>query len=437
MIQEQLKKALPVLAAVIFISVLFFPSIRLGGSLPKIEIVDLLLPFITLFVVYRRKEIVNKNIIYILLGFSAYILLSMGINGRLAELRDYFEIFKLFKIIILLVLFSLSGAAETVKKLIKPAFAGLVVVNLVHYFNLFQINEFLDQFFMGGGRYSIFGLDSAGHLTFKRMIGLLGNPNDNAIVFMIFSIFFFPRKEVNLKSLAWFLTALIMMFLCQSRTALFALVPMLIVYALLIRKNLPLVLATFAISCLSFFIAFAITKNTVHVGIPSKYAVYGDSADSTFTAAGTTYLESVVGGNLVQSQSVQGRLDTWKHLWRMIEKKPIFGHAPYKEYFYNSHLYAESEYILIIWRYGFIGLTIYLAFLIILLIQSIKGRKLEYGSKLLLFLVLLLVTGLTNVPFGNKTIFVLLAIMIGLFYNELKSGNAENENEPSISKKDE
>ncbi len=437
MIQQQLKKALPVLAAVIFISVLFFPSVSLGKSLPKIELIDLLIPFIALYVFYRRKEIVNRNIIYILLGFSAYILLTMGINGRLGVLRDYFEIFKLLKIVIILALFSMTGASQIVKKLIKPVFIGLVLVNIIHYFNLFQINEFLDQYFMGGGRYSIFGLDSAGHQTFKRMIGLLGNPNDNAIVFMIFSIFFFPRKEVNAKSLMWFLTALVMMFLCQSRTALFALLPMLITYMLLIRKNAKLMLATFGVSCLSFILAFGITKSTVKIGVPSKYAILNDSTDSTFTAAKTTYLESVVGGNLSQSQSVKGRLETWEHLWRMIKKKPVFGHAPYKEYFYDTHIYAESEYILIIWRYGFIGLVIYLVFLIALLRQSIKGRELEYGPRLMLLIVLLLVTGLTNVPFGNKTILVLLAIMIGLFYNELNSQKSENEGEPSITGGDE
>lgn len=423
---DTLKKLSPYLAGFAIVSVLFFPSVSLSSSLPRIELVDLLIPILGIYLLIRRKEITDRSSIFILLGFSAYVVLTMAINGRLGQMRDYFEIFKLIKIALFIGLFSLSESLTTIRKLIRPIFVALVVVNFVHYFNLFHINEFLDDYFMGGGRYSIFGLDSAGHATHKRMIGLLGNPNDNAIVFMIFAIYFFPRKEYSLKSMGWLLAALVMMFLCQSRTALLALLPMLVVFAYMHRSQLRLLGLTIGTVCLAFGLAFTITKSTVNVGVPSKFTVHHEHPDSSYVDEQSTYLETVVGSELMKSESIQGRLETWKNLWGMIQQKPLFGHAPYKEYFYENELYAESEYILITWRYGFIGLLIYLLFLGHLLIKGMKNFHLEYGQKLSLLVILFLVVGLTNVPFGNKTILVLMAMTIGLFYAELKSHQKKN-----------
>ena len=411
---QLLKKIFPYLAGFSFIAVLFFPSLSFSSTLPKIQVVDLLLPFITLYLLLRRKEIVERKSIYILLIFAAYVFVCIAVNSRLGQVRDYFEIFKLIKIALLAGLFTLSGSTDLFKKMLKPVFVGLVLVNLIQFFNLFHVNDFLDDYYMGGGRYSVFGLDSVGHLTYKRMIGLMGNPNDNAILFMTFVIFFFPKKGARIKDFWWFIGALVMMFLCQSRTALLALVPMLMAYAIINRKNLKLVAYTFLGACLSFGLAFGITKGTVNIGYPVELAVTNVESDSTNVQDRDTYLETVVNTSIAQSNSVKVRLEIWERLWIMVKKKPVFGHGPYKEYFYENELYAENQYILMAWRYGFLGLGIYLFFLLHLFRDGVKKLNEEFGLQLLLMVVFLVVAGLTNIPFGNKTVIVLLGMMIGL-----------------------
>lgn len=416
-----LDKTIPAISGIIFVSLLFFPPLRLSSSLPTVELIDLLLPVLGLIIFLKRKEIVQKKFIYLTLVFGFYIFLTISINGRLEALRDYFEIFKILKFASIIVLFSFVTPIHFMNKWIKPAFVVLVIINLIHYYNLFHINDFLDQYYTSGGRYTKFGLDSLGRPTYKRMLGLLGNPNDNAIMFMIFSIFFFPRKDSTKACYFWFGTAIIMMFLCQSRTAMVALVPMLLIHFFLIRKHRPIILTTLIVSVVCFIMAYSITKVSINLGNRSSYVVENDTVSDTIPTADITYLGTVISDDIVESQSILGRYAVWEHLWGMIKEKPVFGYGPYKEYFYERELYAENEYVLLTWRYGFIGVFIYLSLIIYLLILSYKHHAKEYGHKLLLLTILIVVTGITNVPFSHKTILVLFAVAIGLFFSELRN----------------
>jgi O-antigen ligase len=132
-------------------------------------------------------------------------------------------------------------------------------------------------------------------------------------------------------------------------------------------------------------------------------------------------------GQFLEGSSMQGRYDVWRHLWSMIKEKPVFGHAPNKEFFYKNTIYAENEFILITWRYGFLGLAIFLTFIALLFRLSLKNVQSIFGLNLVLFLILFLVAGLTNNPFANKTVLVLFAIIVGLLLNEIKKKRIESE----------
>ena len=110
----------------------------------------------------------------------------------------------------------------------------------------------------------------------------------------------------------------------------------------------------------------------------------------------------------------------------MIKESPIIGYGVNKQYFYERGLYSENEYILMMWRYGAIGLLLYLGMFFIPLWNYFKRRK-EEGKlqKGFLFLIIIVTVALTNNPYQDKTIMVLNAAMLGLTWPLL---NREKQN---------
>jgi O-antigen ligase len=98
----------------------------------------------------------------------------------------------------------------------------------------------------------------------------------------------------------------------------------------------------------------------------------------------------------------------------MIIEKPLFGYGPDKNYFYTNNLYSESEYVLITWRYGFIGFFAYLTFLLYPLYTRIKDNVQNY-LPLLLFTIAIFLTAITNNPISFPPILILYAYIAGVF----------------------
>jgi O-antigen ligase len=122
-----------------------------------------------------------------------------------------------------------------------------------------------------------------------------------------------------------------------------------------------------------------------------------------------------------QNGSVRGRLEIWGKLLRMVADQPIFGYGINKNYFYEHKLYAENEYILMLWRYGIPGLFFYGVMLFGLCVKyrSVFVRTVSHESLTYLFVVLLLaLNALTNNPLSNPMILVLYAMATGFFLSQ-------------------
>ena len=72
------------------------------------------------------------------------------------------------------------------------------------------------------------------------------------------------------------------------------------------------------------------------------------------------YIMSLFNDEAFQGNSWQKRLDIWQDLLKESSHKPILGHGPQKNHFYDSQLYSENEYVLMLWRFGLVGLVVYL-----------------------------------------------------------------------------
>ncbi len=393
----QIKETIPmILGGFILFSALFLPDIQLQANLPSLQVVDFSLPFILIVLFNARKSIKFEKYYWFLLLFSAYILLTIFLNQRYKVVNEHFEVYKIIKYILLIIFFAQLDIPILLKNLVKPFFILLVTVNILHFYNVFNINYLLETTYNGDLNIKYFGSDTLGMPTGKRMVGMASNPNTNALLFSFFAIYFMPLNY-NPKKIVWFFTALLFTFMCQSRTAVFILI--LVLLAVLIfklsnwkLKNWLVILACFS----SYLVAWMLSSSFF------KYPIYSNS---------------MFNGVALESQSAMGRLEVWKFLGKMILEKPIFGYGPNKNFFYENKIYSENEYVLYAWRYGFIGLLAYLSIFLYPLILFYKQRKELFYKLFFLITMVMLISGLTNNPFTERHIFILYTFSVAsLFY---------------------
>ncbi|MEX1000589.1 MAG: O-antigen ligase family protein [Crocinitomicaceae bacterium] len=428
-------KTINILAGIVFLTVLFLPFIKLKPGIPGFEVVDIIIVILGIVVWINRKAYQSKRLFYIILGYAFYVLITIFVNSRFFEVRDYFEIYKLLKFLIIIGLFTLINGKKFIKKWIKPAFVVLVIFNMIHYYDLFYFNDLLENYYQAGKRVSEFGLDSMGHPTDKRLLGFLCNPNYNAITFMFFSIIFIPKygERLKIRELIFFSIAILMVFLCQSRTELVALAVTLVAYMVpIIRKELKKILLVLGVSAGCFVLSSAIIEASVFSDDSEPIVQNGDMdsevSDSLENAElnQPLYLETLFDGSAIKSNSLQQRIVIWSLLWEMIKDKPVFGHGPNKEFFYDNKLYAESDYMLVLWRYGFIGLLIHLLIFSYVIYATVRKLNQPFALIAFLYTIVLIMSSLANNPFFHQTLMVLYGIVIGFYLNSM---NVKNKSE--------
>lgn len=383
------------LGGLVMFSLLLFPDITIKAGFPKFKFVDFLLPFIGISLVVNRKKI-NWNLLYnLILVFFGYILFVILYNKRQGNISDYFELYKLLKYLAIILLFTQIDYKKFFVFSVKPTFVLVVIGNLIHYFELLGLNTILEEHYDGGIHIQLFGLNSLGLPDMKRMVGFAGNPNINSIVFGFFLITFFPKKGKSNLQFLWFFVSIFMFFLCQSRTNFIALVVVMLVLFFWYKKQLKFNLIILGVVLISFLISFYVSTNS--------------------------YINLLFDKKIVHNNSLLGRFEVWRFLWESIKEKPIFGHAPYKEFFYDRNLYSENEFILQTWRYGFVGLFIFLGVLLMPIYSALKNRLAPYSFTFVMFAMFMLINSLTNNPFTNPTINLIFGITIGFYYGNIKT----------------
>ena len=364
------------------------PAITLNENIPSIHILDFSLPIILCFIALKGAWKSMQFYVWIPFIFAGFILTTMWWNIVHVSTSDYFEVYKWFKYGCAFLFFSQLDFT-VVKRMIPLLFLFICLLNVVHFLELFGINDVLEKYYNGGIHLQFFGKDSDGGPAVKRLVGTMGNPNINAILFGLFSIYFFPIHFERKKVLIYFLSILFV-FLCQSRTALLVLLT-LYGYLALVHAHIW-------------------TKKQwmlMFIGLVLTFLCAWMFATSFFQY--TSYNNSLLDGSVLKSGSARGRLETWKLLGEMILQKPLLGHGPFKQYFYEHKIYSENEYILMTWRYGLVGLMLYLSIFLIPLKKMWKDFK-ELSIQGSLLILLMLVSALTNNPFTERNIELLFCV---------------------------
>lgn len=387
----------------IFFCLLIFVSLCLSPFIPikegfYLRLEDLILPFVA-FLLIPEIRLLKFWYFLIIVAWAAYGVLTMAINGRLGVINDYFELYKLLKYVVFVMLFYTVFKLEINFHLpVVLVFLALLVVNCFHFYNFLGFNEIvMPKFATNPLQLNTFGLDSLGRPTTKRIIGTMGNPNINGILFSFFALYF--MRFLGHAKMHWgkifFFLAIAMMLLTQARTSMLAMGIALLVYVLMAKLSWQTILKIFSGIALSIIVVRLMDEFSLGYVTNAKL-------------------------NLAENTSLRGRFEVWAELWSMIKEKPLFGYGINKNYFYAHHLYSENEFVLIVWRYGIIGLLFYLAMVFSPLVYR-KNTQKRNSEKSMFFSTMLIVysvNALTNNPLSDPVLQVLFAIGVAYYLSQ-------------------
>lgn len=181
------------LLSLTLLTVLFIPSIKINDGL-FLGADELLVTLMGVRLLQRGVFWLDK-FLWVLIFLSCIILVSILVNSNYKDYREYLEIHKLIKIAILYMFtcwVTGQGIAKgTFVKMVLITFLGMVVFNILHLFNVYYFNEFITILYDTDGRDVMnFGKNSIGGPGPKRIVGTMGNPNINAILFLFYFAFF-------------------------------------------------------------------------------------------------------------------------------------------------------------------------------------------------------------------------------------------------------
>lgn len=377
-----------------FVSTVAVPDVFVSSEL-HIGMEELLVPLMAFRLLWNRVFIWDvwiAALIFLWLVIGASIL----VNHQQHEVRNLFELYKVIKLGILYTfaffVLTRNHYREVLYRCLAALTVLLAVINFLHLFNAFGINQWLIALYDYDGRdIAFFGLNSLGQPDARRIIGTMGNPNDNAILLLFLVVCFLYRsvfltnhgKRSFFNNLLLFLSSLLIV-LCQSRTGIAVLVMVLTFGLYSARWGWKKVLV--------FLASLAVSIALVNYMVDHHALTYVTN----------THLR------MEENNSFNARWEVWKEMIGQWKSAPILGYGPNKEYIYAHALHPENEYIFYLWRYGLLGLAAYCALLFGFIVYFRKQLR-QYLLLILLTMVLAF-TALTNNPLTNPKFVVIFAI---------------------------
>lgn len=327
----------------------------------KMEPSDCLLPFVTLGLAGMWKSL-GRNLKWILTGggISMWILATILINRQAGVVSNYFEIYKILKyfcffLFVKEVLSSQFTEWKSLRTSVEVFTLALLIFNLLHYFNIGDFNHRIMPYYCDNDNLTYFGLYREGIPGPKRMIGVMGNPNYNALVFNCLLIWFRPRNHWDIRSGVMYFLCLVAMLCCQSRTntALFAviIIGLTLLEPLSWKKRL---------ACLSgTFLVIILVMNW-----SSLMCLLGGNPENSMSYVSST-----------KTSSLSARFQIWESMISRMDGCWIWGHSPDKQYFTEHHLHPDNEYVAFLYRYGIVGLLGLSMLYILMGLKGLMSRK--------------------------------------------------------------
>ena len=409
--------------------VLFTPDFPLPGRLPAVRIEEILTP-ILLVILWRKRHtflrVIRRpmNVLLILLGAVMAIstVNAVALQGARLSFGDLMEFVRVFKYLVLYS-FMVTMIAESPEKsrafhrltgFMDKAVIALLAINWFQYFNFLYFNRWFSPLY--GPAHHVERI-----IRNSRVIGTFGNPNFFGALMMMILLFYFAKFLYDLegfnrdrrKNLFLIVATWMSLLLTVSRTAILAAVGGIVVAGMLFLllkkgrglKNLAAMVAMFIVLGFvsNFLIVFSMTayEDVLRPGFFAvRYGVedlYFAARDRFFTGSGepgedtereeredermrsrTTHSVAYrMQDTINEGRSVWARFDVWEVHFARAQESILIGNGPQKEVF-QDEAPVDNEYLLILRRYGILGLVLYGGLFAHVLVKFPGGERKEW-----------------------------------------------------------
>jgi hypothetical protein len=283
--------------------------------------------------------------------------------------------------------------SEYYPKAIDGLFLTLLAVNLLMLLNAGDIGETIQSLYAPKDYTNFVYYNEFG--TF-RLAGTQMNPNDNAILFCCFYIYYLSFRP---KAWHYLLLALGIIILTQSRT---------------------IFLVTLAVSAITAIKHLNVFKNKKQLAL----FLLGGFLIGVAIVFSFPNLRSMFNGDALVSSSFMQRVSNLSNALDSDGLTLVIGNGVIKNPLMEFGVFIDSEFIAVLVQYGLVGILLWIMVLIAINIhfkfKSVQGRY------WFLITVLILGTSATNYAFLHGSIGAILTLFLGLSY----VGSREIESKP-------
>lgn len=371
------------------------PSFSLGGlGIYLVTIVSPVVFVLTFFLWIKAPSIHHSALFPFALG--CMVLLSSMVSWTAGyssiNYRDFIESIKYFQFVPYLLVLNFLGE-RSLKLIHYFIIYSAILVCLIGFIQFSGLHHGVSYLYLGADSAHINSVISGSRITLTG-----SDPNIGGIIACFYVIYFFSLFASNhrKKYLIAFFVFFFLCFMTQSRTALIALLFGLASYYILYYKTFFLVklfLAIFAFS-LVFFLVFYLDLSYIYIGI--KTALEG------------------------KNNSLNVRFENIFNAFTWFLESPFFGIGPAKS---STVTTIDSEYALILQRYGLIGVFLFSSYIIYLLRLAHRNLDSHWGVALFSFTMMTTLVMITNNIFsGYQLMSVVVILNIACVLNQREKG---------------
>lgn len=310
------------------------------------------------------------------------------------DFRDINESMKYFQFFPYLALIRyVDGRVLTYYFRVGVTFSIFIVI-IVGFIQVFDVpfNSFILDSYLGAGSAHFESAKNGFRLSLTG-----SNPNVGAVI-AFFLAFCSINRFINERSFLYFIATLLLVYLAirtQSRTALISAFISIIIFSIfIVRVSLVVKVAVLALFLLILYFSF-MNMDLEYIKIGIEQAKEGDN------------------------KSLNVRVDNLSLALANFDKSIMFGLGPSKS---QTSSVLDSEYVLILQRYGVLGCIIFSTFIFHLFKLSLKNIKDSIGAVLFMTMLTSLGVMLTNNIFSGyqlMSFIIILAILINIEANEV------------------
>lgn len=395
----------PDLAIITCFAAFLLPSINISDSIPVIRPGFALSLFVFPLILLNKRETINestKSFLKLYLLFLGYQVFSI-LHGKFSQgvqigYKDFVEIIRVGSYLIIILLFSNVKPTENKFRkflwAINILFLNSALIGLFQYYGILSLDSITAPLYSSARLW---------HVN-TRMFGTFVNPNTYGtfisigITLAVSLLFFEKKKSLKAGAFVIFLILFWTLVLTESRTALITLFAGLFVFVFVYNIWTKGDVIASIKSLTAFIIVFA-----------ALFAVMSSALIDRFS----TIL------NIMEDVSWQMRLFAWYINIKLFLQSWVFGYGPA---FHQYTPTVDSDYILILRRYGVVGFISYLTLYIHpirLAFRNLKGSSIYTYFKIFMIssFVIVLIGNITNSLFHEMQFMNFWAVMIGILYS--------------------